>query len=60
MRALKEIPNFQHEAEERAFWARHDSTEFIAWDAAESASLPKLKPRMKTVSMEETRERHLC
>jgi hypothetical protein len=48
---MKEIPSFKNEAEERAFWATHDSTEFIDWGATESASFPKLKPTMKTVSL---------
>lgn len=51
MKELKEIPSFENEAEERAFWAAHDSTEFIDWNEAETVSLPKLKPTMKTVSL---------
>lgn len=51
MKELKEIPNFVSEAEEREFWATHDATEFIDWNAAEFVSLPNLKPTMKTVSL---------
>lgn len=51
MKEQKEIPNFQSEAEEREFWAKHDSTEFIDWATAESVALPNLKPTMKTVSL---------
>jgi len=47
----KATPSFEHEAEEREFWATHDSTKFIDWGAAELASLPNLKPTMKTVSL---------
>lgn len=28
---LKRIPRFHDEAEEREFWATHDSTEFVDW-----------------------------
>ena len=52
MRKLKEIPKFKNEAEEREFWTNHDSTEFIDWQAGEFVSLPKLKPTMKTVSLQ--------
>lgn len=51
MKEPKEIPHFESEAEEREFWATHDSTEFIDWGAAEAVSLPNLKPTMKTVSL---------
>jgi predicted DNA binding CopG/RHH family protein len=48
---LKDIPNFESEDEERAFWATHDSTEYIDWDKAEAVILPKLKPSTKTISL---------
>jgi len=48
---LKEIPVFQNEDEERAFWATHDTTEYMNWDDAEMVILPKLKPSSKTISL---------
>jgi predicted DNA binding CopG/RHH family protein len=51
MRKLKEIPKFKNEAEERKFWATHDSTEFVDWDKAEFVSFSNLKPTMKTISL---------
>jgi len=51
MRKLKEIPKFRNEAEERKFWATHDSTEFVDWDKAQLGSFPNLKPTMKTISL---------
>jgi hypothetical protein len=51
MKKLKEIPKFKNEAEERKFWATHDSTEFVDWDKAEFVSFPNLKPSMKTISL---------
>ncbi|MBK9051239.1 MAG: BrnA antitoxin family protein [Chloroflexi bacterium] len=48
---LKDIPVFQNEDEERAFWATHDTTEYINWDDAEEVILPKLKPSTRTISL---------
>ena len=48
---LKNIPAFENEDEERAFWATHDSTEYIDWDEAQEMILPKLKPSTKTISL---------
>jgi predicted DNA binding CopG/RHH family protein len=48
---FKEIPDFKDEDEERAFWATHDSTEYIDWDNAESTILPQLKPSTRTISL---------
>ncbi|MEW6714336.1 MAG: BrnA antitoxin family protein [Nitrospirota bacterium] len=47
----KKIPKFKNEDEERAFWATHDSTEFIDWKKAKRALLPNLKPSVKTISL---------
>ena len=47
----KRIPNFKNEDEERAFWATHDSTEFVEWKKAQRAVLPHLKPSIKTISL---------
>lgn len=51
MPEFKEMPDFESEDEERAFWATHDSTEYMDWDKAEAAILPKLKPSTKTISL---------
>lgn len=51
MKKLKELPKFKNEAEERKFWAAHDSTEFVDWDKAEFVSFPNLRPTMKTISL---------
>jgi predicted DNA binding CopG/RHH family protein len=47
----KKIPEFKTEAEERAFWESHDSSEFVDWTKARLVSLPKLKPSTKTISL---------
>ena len=48
---LKPIPEFQTEAEERAFWQTHDSTDYVDWKAAKSVVLPNLKPTTQTISL---------
>lgn len=47
----KRAPKFRTEAEERAFWESHDSTEHVDWRKAESVQLPNLKPSTKTISL---------
>jgi predicted DNA binding CopG/RHH family protein len=47
----KKIPKFKNEDETRAFWATHDSTEFVDWKKAKRALLPNLKPSVKTISL---------
>ncbi len=47
----KKLPEFKDEDQEREFWSTHDSTDFVDWDRAEKAVLPKLKPSLKTVSL---------
>ncbi len=41
------IPAFASEADERAFWESHDSTDYIDWSLAEQARFPNLKPRRR-------------
>jgi predicted DNA binding CopG/RHH family protein len=48
---LKPIPEFENEDEEREFWATHDSTDYIDWEAAGRIALPQLKPSTKTISL---------
>ena len=45
------IPRFASEEAERAFWATHDSTEYVAWDRARTVRLPALKPSTETISL---------
>ena len=47
----KKIPKFKSEAEEREFWAKEDSAEYIDWENAGKVMLPKLKPSLKTISL---------
>ncbi|MCP5188088.1 MAG: hypothetical protein H6991_09990 [Pseudomonadales bacterium] len=38
MGKVKKIPSFANEAEERAFWESHTSTDYLEWSKAEPAS----------------------
>ena len=51
MSKLKKKPEFKTEAEERRFWETHDSTEYVDWSQARTASFPNLKPSTKTISL---------
>ena len=51
MSKLKKTPEFKSEAEERAFWESHDSSEYVDWAKARLASFPNLKPSTKTISL---------
>jgi predicted DNA binding CopG/RHH family protein len=42
---------FKNEDEERDFWATQDSTDFVDWTKAQRATLPDLKPSVKTISL---------
>jgi len=47
----KTVPAFANEAQERAFWESHDSTEYLDWSKAKTVTLPNLKPTTKTISL---------
>ncbi len=51
MSKLKKIPKFKTEAEERAFWEKHDSSDYLDWRQADTVSMPNLKPSTKTISL---------
>ena len=51
MSKLKKIPAFKTEAEERAFWEKNDSSEYVDWQQAQPVSMPNLKPSTKTISI---------
>jgi predicted DNA binding CopG/RHH family protein len=46
-----DIPAFATEAEERAFWERHDSADRIDWHRARRARFPNLKPTTTAISL---------
>jgi predicted DNA binding CopG/RHH family protein len=48
---MKKIPDFATEDEERIFWSKHDSADYVDWKKAEKVLLPKLKPSTKKISL---------
>ncbi|MDA0740115.1 MAG: BrnA antitoxin family protein [Nitrospirae bacterium] len=47
----KPIPSFKSEAEERAFWEIHNSSDYIDWSKAERVRFANLKPSAKSISL---------
>ncbi|HVO32486.1 MAG TPA: BrnA antitoxin family protein [Elusimicrobiota bacterium] len=47
----KRIPKFRSEKEERAFWASHDSTDYVDWGKAERTIFPNLRPSVQSISL---------
>ena len=45
------IPVFKTEAEERAFWESHDSSDHVDWSKAKRVRFPNLKPSTKAISL---------
>ena len=45
------IPKFKTEAQERAYWEAHDSTNHVDWTKAKKITLPNLHPSTKTISL---------
>lgn len=44
-------PKFKNEAQERAYWERHDSTDHVDWSNAKRVRLPNLMPSTKAISL---------
>lgn len=51
MKKLKKIPKFRSESEERIFWQKNDTSDFIDWKKAERISFPNLKPSVRSISL---------
>lgn len=51
MKKLKSIPRFRDEDEEREFWAREESFDYLDWSRAERMVLPNLRPSTRTISL---------
>ncbi len=47
----KKIPKFKSEAEERLFWQKNDSSEYIDWSDAEETVFSRLKPSTRKISI---------
>jgi len=51
MKKLKNIPSFKNEDDEREFWAKADSSEYVNWQKSKRVAFPNLKPSTKTISL---------
>ena len=51
MRKLKKRPTFKSDKQEFAFWASHDSTEYIDYSKSRRMMFPRLKPSTETISL---------
>ena len=47
----KQIPKFKSEDDERKFWAKEDTTEYIDWSQARQTKFPNLKPSLRSISI---------
>ena len=47
----KKIPEIRDEDEEREFWSKHDSADYVDWEKAKRAVFPELRPSLKTISI---------
>ena len=50
-RAKKAVPAFKSEAEEREFWLKADSSEYVDWTTATPVSFPNLRPSSTAISI---------
>jgi predicted DNA binding CopG/RHH family protein len=48
---LKPVPDCANEAEERAFWQSHGTSDYVDWTKAEHVRFPNLKPSTRSVSL---------
>ena len=51
MKRFKKVPNFKTEDEEREFWNKNSSTEYVDWKRGEVGNFPNLKPTYKSISL---------
>ena len=45
------IPKFKSEAQERAFWAAHDSASYVDWKKGKEVLFSNLRPSLKSISL---------
>lgn len=48
---LKPLPQFKDEKDEREFWDKHSSMDYIDWNQAELVTFSNLKPSAETISL---------
>ena len=47
----KATPKFLTESQERNFWEKNDSSDYLDWSTAKGVVFPNLKPTTKTISL---------
>ena len=50
-KTFKKIPSFRSEAQERAFWQKADSTDYIDYTKAKRANYPNLKLTSRPITI---------
>lgn len=51
MKKSKKVPKFKNEDEEREFWLKSDSTNYVDWKKSKKVTFPNLKPSTRTISI---------
>lgn len=51
MKNIKNIPKFKSEDQERDFWSKNDSVDYINWSKADRVIFPNLKPTTESISL---------
>jgi len=49
--AMKKLPKFRNEDEEREFWATHSPLDYFDISSAKRGSFPKLRPTLRSISL---------
>jgi predicted DNA binding CopG/RHH family protein len=49
--ALKKVPEFKTEDDERDFWSTSDATDYLDLSQAEETVFPNLKPSTRAISL---------
>jgi len=52
----RKIPRFDSPEQEREFWAKADSTDYIDWAKAAEVAFPKLKPSRRVIGRVDERK----
>ena len=50
-KAVRNLPKFETEDQEREFWTKHDSADYVDWSKAKRVKLVKLRPTTRTISI---------
>lgn len=51
MNVIKKIKKFKNEDDERAFWSKTDSADYIDWSKAREVAFDQLKPSVHSISL---------